>query len=473
MDISSSFLNRIKRKRILVVGDLILDCSIKCKASGISAEIPIATYKELSIDYTLGGAANVALNLRRAGQDVSLCSVIGNDEHGRLARTKLMQNQVDESFIFVDDNRRTTVKRRYYTEQNIQVFRVDNEDDFDITADIEFNLMSKLSEVIEEYDLIVISDYLKGCLSKKLTSSIIKIAHDKNIEVLVDPKDPDYSKYKYCDYLKPNKKELSMMLKKTQLRDIDIIEGCKYICEQNHNRYIIVTLGADGIMLCDKDGLITKVDATQKHIIDVCGAGDTVAAYLAVALASKLSSEEAVALANNAAGVKVLKFGTSPVYIGELLTSKIIDTSFLPILKKSLVNTKIVFTNGCYDLLHVGHVQSLIKAKSMGDVLIVGINTDDSVKRLKGETRPIIKLESRMRMLEALACVDYIVPFDDDTPLDIVKQLIPNIIVKGADYKDKCVVGAEIVLENGGQVCFVDMLDGFSTTEIVKTIKYE
>ncbi len=471
MNITNKMLSSIKKKQILVVGDLILDCHINGTISGLSAEAPIVTYKEKAKKYSLGGAANVAMNLKCANQDVSLCSVVGSDYYGEIARQHLIEEQIDESLIFIDNTRKTTVKKRYYTENNIQIFRADDEDIFDISKELEENIIVKLTEVIDRFDLIILSDYLKGYLSRNLVKSIVNIAHHYGITVLVDPKDSDFSKYEFCDILKPNKKELSMMLKKATMTEQDIIEGCKYICFQNQHSYVIVTLGAEGMMICNSKGCLLKVDAERKNIVDVCGAGDTVAAYLGTALASDMSPEDAVVLANHAAGIKVSKLGANPVALGELFISKVVSYGDLPILAKALSDKKTVFTNGCFDLLHVGHVASLAAAKDMGDVLIVAINTDESIKRLKGDTRPFVCLQNRIKMLEALSCVDYIVPFDEDTPINIIKALIPHILVKGSDYIDKEVVGADFVKAHGGELRFVDMVEGISTTIIAEGIQ--
>ena len=231
-------------------------------------------------------------------------------------------------------------------------------------------------------------------------------------------------------------------------------------------------MGADGMFLYEKYGKTIKLEALKPNIVvDVSVAGDTAIAYLTIGIVSGMSVEETLVLANAASGKKVTKRGAVPVNYIELLSfSKRIERNQVSLLRKALLNKRIVFTNGCFDLLHAGHIYNLSRAKSFGDVLVVGINSDESVKRLKGENRPIISLVDRIQMLEALSCVDYIIPFTDDTPIEIIKTLMPQVLVKGEEYKTKTVVGADYVIANGGEVKFIEMYKGFSTSDIVKRI---
>ncbi len=469
----SDIINKVKSSRILVIGDLILDCMIKGDVSGLSAEAPIVTFKEKSRVRTLGGAANVALNLKYADQNVSLCSIVGADSNGKLALELLDKESIDRTLVVTDEQRKTTMKKRYYTEQNSQLFRSDNEDQFDMSFEIETYLLSRLDECINKYDIIVLSDYSKGVLTRSFIARIVEIAHTHDIKVVVDPKDSDYSKYINCDILKPNKKELTMMLKCSNLTYDDILHGCESICSINNHEMMIVTLGAEGMFFYCKNGKHFKINSLSTSVVDVTGAGDTVAAYIALAIASNIPIEETLFLASAAASCKLKKTGASPVGIGELFDSKIIDVQFLSMLSKALLGKRVVFTNGCFDLLHIGHISCLQQAKAMGDVLVVGINSDTSVKRLKGQDRPIVTLDNRMKMLEALSCVDYIVPFDDDTPINLIEKLIPTVLVKGADYKGKEVVGESLVVAHGGTVHLVELVQGASTSLIVESIKTE
>lgn len=465
-------ISKIKRNKVLVVGDVILDCSVDGEISGLSAEAPIMTFREHQVSYTLGGAANVALNLKNANQDVILVSVVGDDNNSETIKDLLHKAGISSNGLVIDSTRKTTIKKRFYTKLKEQIFRSDNEDRFEIDSKIENLLVGKIAECLACVDIIVLSDYLKGCLTRNLIDNIVQMAHQKGIKVVVDPKDVDFSKYANCDVLKPNQKELAMMINKSSLDFRDIATGSKRICEENHHDMVVVTLGAEGMFLYESCGKTIKLEAIKTNVVDVSGAGDTAVAYLAAGIASGMSFEEALILANVAAGKKVTKYGAVPVNYIELLSlSKRLEIEQIALLRKALINQKVVFTNGCFDLLHAGHIYSLTQAKTFGDVLVVGINSDESVKRLKGDARPVIPLEERIQMLEALSCVDYIIPFDDDTPLDVIKALIPNVLVKGADYRNKIVVGSECVIENGGEVKYIEMYNGFSTSDIVKKIK--
>jgi len=463
---------KIKRNRILVIGDVILDYSINGEISGLSAEAPIMTFREHDSRYALGGAANVALNLKYANQDVVLLSVVGADNNAETVKALLHEEDLLLDGIIIDSKRKTTIKKRFYTKHNQQIFRSDLEDLFDICGDIEEALISKISEYITSVDLVVLSDYSKGTLTRSLINKTVEIAHENGKKVVVDPKDSDFTKYAYCDILKPNKKELAAMVNKNSMSFEDIIVGSKVICEKNNHETIVVTLGEDGMFCCCNNGESFKLDANKVDCLDVSGAGDTAISYLAVGIASGMNLQESLVLANAAAGRKVTKKGAVPVnYIELLYPSKRIEIEQIGLLRQALTDKKIVFTNGCFDLLHAGHIYSLTKSKALGNVLVVGVNSDESVKRLKGETRPVIPLEERIQMLEALSCVDYIIPFDDDTPLEIIEALKPSILVKGSDYKDKIVVGTDIVKANGGEVKYIEMYKGLSTSDIVKRIK--
>jgi len=468
----NGIINKIRKSRVLVIGDAILDCSVDGDISGLSAEAPIMTFRERQISYTLGGAANVALNLKCANQDVVLASVIGDDDNGKILAELLEKQGVSTGGIVVDSKRKTTIKKRFYTSQKEQIFRSDSEDRFEINGEIENAIVQRVSDCIDSIDIIVLSDYLKGCLPRSLVKRVVALARKRGVLVAVDPKDADFTKYYDCDVLKPNKKELAMMVNKSACTLEDVIEGCKRICRENRHKMVVVTLGAKGMYACTEKGEEYRIDGIKVPTVDVSGAGDTAISYLAVGLASGMRFEEALILANAAAGKKVTKNGAVPVYRTELLClSKRIEKGQLPLLRELLKDKRVVFTNGCFDLLHAGHIYSLTQAKAMGDVLVVGLNSDSSVRRLKGDSRPLIPMEERICTLEALSCVDYVIPFDEDTPIEIIEALMPQVLVKGTDYKDKPIVGADLVKANGGEIKLIEMYKGFSTTELVNKIK--
>ncbi len=465
-------LKQIKQNKVLVVGDIMLDCTVAGEVTGISAEAPVLTFREGQICFAPGGAGNVALNLVSAKQTVKIVAVIGNDENGKLVLDLLHKAGVSTEGIVVDNQRKTTIKKRYYTCIHQQLFRADSEDICDISQQTQSIVMQKISEAIADVDIVVLSDYLKGCLTAGLISEIVELAHQNGKTVIVDPKDAVYCKYKNCDIIKPNQKELALMTGKMLQTNQDILDACRQLCLNNGHKVVVATLGNKGMALYCCSGEKYVIDAVECSCVDVVGAGDTAVAYLAVGVASGLSLLQSLTIANNAGAKKVVQNGTVPVNYLQLGTcTKRVERDKTGILKQILAGKKVVFTNGCFDILHAGHVSGLQQAKSFGDVLVVGINSDGSVQRLKGKGRPIVKLDDRIKMLEALSCVDYIIPFDEDTPLTTISDIVPQILVKGEEYRHKNVVGADIVLKNGGEVRFVDMYGGYSTSSIINSIK--
>ena len=468
----NNIINKITSNRVLVIGDAILDCRIDGEVSGLSAEAPIVTFRERKVSYALGGATNVALNLKNAKQSVTLISVVGSDDNGQRIKSMLDEQGISSDGLVVDLDRVTTTKKRYCLEQSGQIFRSDVEDRFDISEQIEAVLVEKISQSMADADIVVLSDYLKGCLTRSLVRKVVDLAHARGLKVVVDPKDSDYTKYANCDVIKPNKKELALMMNKNSLSKEDVFDGCWKLCHDNGHQLVVTTLGAEGMFAYQSNGEHFQIDAEKTDVVDVVGAGDTAISYLCVGIASQMTLQEAVLLANKASGNKVSQHGTVAVKYADLAEfDKRVELSEIALLREFLHDKKVVFTNGCFDLLHSGHVSCLTQAKSFGDVLVVGINSDDSVARLKGSDRPIIKLEERIRMLEALSCVDYVIPFYNDTPIEVIAQLVPQVLVKGSEYVNKTVVGADIVQQNGGEVRFVDMYNDLSTSEIVKKIK--
>lgn len=474
MNTINDIIKRIQKKSILIIGDAMLDCNVYGVTARMSAEAPIPIFNETSREYHLGGAANVAANLIAMGHKAAVCSVIGADESASLIKSELAALGANISMLVYDTNRKTTLKKRYYTGEHIQLFRADIEDTNEISKELEDSLLRLISESIHKFDGILFSDYLKGVLTPTLVKKIIAIAKEHNIITLADPKSSDFSKYCGCDYLKPNKKEFSMMTKCEDLTTESIIEYGRKIAKENSNKWIVVTLGQGGMIGVPKEDGEKPfyTPAIKASATDVCGAGDTVAAYLTGALVSGVGAEAAILLANEAGGRKVQKKGTVPVGLYELISynSKIIRGEDLADLRKKYTDRKIVFTNGCFDLLHNGHISTLKKAKEFGDILVVGINSDDSVRALKGESRPIISLPQRISLLEAIMCVDFIVAFSELTPIKLIESLLPDVLVKGADYKNKEIVGADVVVKNGGSVELVQYEENISTTSLIKRI---
>lgn len=461
----------LQRKKIIVVGDVILDRYKTGEAARISPEAPIPVFREESVLDRLGGAGNVALNLCSCGQDVALFSAVGADDAGRTVKRLLEEGQIEAHLTF-DASRKTTVKQRYCTPEGVQVFRADSEDDCFLRAQTEKKLLSEVKKAIPLCDLVVLSDYAKGVLSAGVISAIISGAHRCGKKVIVDPKRAPFEKYRDCDVIKPNTNEFLLMTGQSAIGEDTLTEDCSSLCRRYHFGGIVVTRGKDGMFYLQDEHVFGSIPAKKVEAKDVSGAGDTALAYLSAAIASGLSLGEAAKIANRASALKVAKKGAVPVSIFELehAENKIVLPQEIPALKQCLQGKRAVFTNGCFDLLHAGHLRSLQLAADLGDVLVVGVNTDASVRNIKGEGRPVVCLAQRLEMLSALACVDYLIPFDADTPLDIIRALMPDVLAKGSDYRDKIVVGADLVEGNGGRVEFIPLVEGISTTELIRRI---
>lgn len=462
-----------KTPRILVIGDIMVDHYIWGSCNRISPEAPVQVVNVKSENNRLGGACNVGANLSALGAKVSLCGIIGDDSLGKWLASDLDRLGIDISCI-IPTNRPTTQKSRILISHQ-QVLRVDREDSAPITAQLEDELYELLEHKLHNFDAIILSDYAKGLLTTSLTQRIITLARSLHKPVLVDPKGSDYTKYKNATLLTPNKLEASLA---TQTRITDdtslkiAMDKLKSLCNLD---ICLVTLSEDGIaILCD--GRLVKSPTIAKEVYDVTGAGDTVIAALAFGLSNGLDIFQASDFANAAAAVVIGKIGSATASLSEIISflhngayadSKIITRSDVQALLPALSEKKIVFTNGCFDILHAGHVSYLQKARELGDLLIVGLNSDESLRRLKGSSRPIITQDDRATVLAALECVDFVIIFEEDTPYELVKLIAPSILVKGADYRDKEVVGSEFAKE----VKLIEFVQGRSSTSIIEKIR--
>ena len=469
--------------KILVVGDLMLDVYIRGNVNRISPEAPVPVFliERQNREYVLGGAANVALNIRAAGAKADVFGMVGNDESGKLIIDMLHEGQVGTTGI-VCGNKPTTQKIRYLGQNNQQVLRVDIEE----TTEIEYAECSKnLDDIIDgikKYQAVVFSDYNKGFLVQQICKKIIDACNRNGIPVLVDLKDKRFEKYSGATVLKPNKRELHELTDLCVNTIDQIEEAAVMLCKSARSKYVLTTLGAEGMLLVNDARKLQYEKTRAREVYDVTGAGDTTIAYLACELANGTDMHKAVRIANAAAGIQVSKLGTSVVYrdelrmieegefssCGELLC---VSEQIKQIKAKKNRGQKIVFTNGCFDILHYGHVKYLQEAKAMGDVLVVGINSDDSVKRLKGKERPINSLADRIRVLSALDCVDYVLQFEEDTPINLINMIIPDVLVKGGDYNREEIVGYNEVIQNGGRVEILNYLEGKSTTNLIKKMR--
>ncbi|EGK8010226.1 D-glycero-beta-D-manno-heptose-7-phosphate kinase [Campylobacter sp. IFREMER_LSEM_CL2127] len=446
-----------KKPKILVVGDFMVDHYIWCDCTRISPEAPVMVMKSQKEDKRLGGAGNVYANLKSLGAEVFALGLVGDDESGRFLKENL------NAKLLVEKDRKTPLKSRVLSYSQ-QVLRLDDENDFD--TKLEDEIIQEYKKIAKDYDAIVLSDYAKGILTSKVTKALIEHANTLNLPILIDPKGSDFSKYQNATLLTPNKKEAIQALGVEKINNLE--KALKKLKDDLNLAYSIITLSEEGIALFDEK--LHIIPAKALEVYDVTGAGDSVIAMLAYALALKVDIVKACELANDAAAVVVAKVGSVSVSLEEIKNLK--KASFEDKIKskeelvKLLQDQKVVFTNGCFDIMHYGHIKYLEKAKKLGDILVVGLNSDESVKRLKGNSRPINLEFQRACMLASMYFVDYVVIFNEDTPYELIEFLKPDVLVKGADYKDKEVVGSNLVKK----VELIDFEDGFSTTNIINRI---
>ena len=466
-----------KKPNILVIGDLMIDHYLWGSCDRISPEAPVQVVNVKKESSVLGGAGNVINNLVTLGSVVDVISVIGNDSVANELKSLLEKIDVPTSNLVVENNRKTSKKSRLIASQQ-QVLRYDMESIDDINENSHKQIIQTLEKNIDKYSSIILSDYGKGVLTTNLTKEIIKIANKNNIKVLVDPKGKDYSKYKGSYTLTPNKKE-AMEATNIDIKDENsLIEALKSLKTQCELEVSLITLSEQGIAIFDDE--LTIKPTVAREVYDVTGAGDTVIASIAFALGNNLDIKDAIYFANLAAGVVVGKIGSATTTLDEIYeyeyslhksnsTSHIKTFDEIKTLASKLHSQgkKIVFTNGCFDILHVGHVKYLEVAKSYGDVLILGLNADSSVKKLKGPTRPINTQDDRAYILASLESVDYVVIFEEETPYELIKLIKPHVLVKGGDYEGKEVVGQDIADE----LKLVQFVDGKSTTNTIKRIQ--
>lgn len=471
-------LDGLGRPRILIVGDLMLDRYVKGEVNRISPEAPIPVLAVKGAEERLGGAGNVAANLRAMEAEVEVCGVIGDDGWGTAVRDMLEECGADAGALVIDRTRRTIEKTRLVSGVQ-QMLRVDYEDSGPVGDEAHAAVLRAVEARVPQVSAVVLSDYGKGVLTQEVIGRTIELARAAGVPVLVDPKGTDYGRYRGATLVTPNRKEAEQALGR-KLSTLDEVEaGARELTELADLDLCLITLGADGIFFRERSGTSGHAPAKAHAVFDVTGAGDTVIAHLALHLGDGTDVKTAVELANHAAGIVVGRLGTNAVTRAEL-RARLRDTFTRqgkvlvgPELEVALeawrkAGRRIVFTNGCFDILHVGHVQYLRDAKAYGDVLIVGVNDDASVRRLKGPTRPVNPVEDRMGVLAALEMVDAVCSFGEDTPKEIIERITPNVLVKGEDWRDKGVVGREWVEAHGGVVHLAKLVPGRSTTNILE-----
>ncbi|HEX6813947.1 MAG TPA: D-glycero-beta-D-manno-heptose 1-phosphate adenylyltransferase [Planctomycetota bacterium] len=477
----ATILEGLPTTRILVVGDLILDRYADGKASRVSPEAPVLVFDFDSERYLLGGACNVAANLRELGAATSVLGVIGDDEAGSRLRSLLAGAGIDTQALVVDDTRPTTRKTRYVA-KTLQVLRVDEESRLPVGGDAERALLALLQQRPFPWKSVLLSDYGKGVLTPKVIAAAIAAARSQGGVTVVDPKGTDYSIYRGVDLLTPNREEAEAATGIKIKRTEDMHKVAQRLREITGTRTAVITLGKDGIFFEKEDGSHRIIPTEARQVFDVTGAGDTVVAALTYCRACGVSLEDSLRLANLAAGITVAKLGTwapsrreilallgeTPAESGKILThEQAVEVGN----RMRAEGRRLVFTNGCFDILHPGHCDYLQKARAYGDALMVGVNTDASVQRQnKAPGRPINDLEARCLVLAALQAVDHVVAFDEDTPKALIEAITPQVLCKGEDWRDKGVVGREWVEAHGGQVVLVPLVPGCSTTNVIEKI---
>jgi D-beta-D-heptose 7-phosphate kinase / D-beta-D-heptose 1-phosphate adenosyltransferase len=465
-----------KHPRILVLGDLMIDHYLWGSCERISPEAPVQVINVNSDTLLLGGAGNVVKNLHMLGAKVDLISVIGNCETSKELKVLLKNIGVSTKYLTIQNDRITSKKNRIIASQQ-QVIRYDRESSEDINLKSQNNIIKTFTSIVQKYEVILLSDYGKGLFTYDLTQSLIRIANKYSKRVLIDPKGDNYLKYKGAYTLTPNKKE-AMEASQINIKDeaslLDSIIKLKSKCDLDVS---LVTLSENGVAVYDDKFRIHST--TAKEVFDVTGAGDTVLASLGFSIACGLKIDQAVKFSNLAAGVVVGKIGSATASLKEIIeydssinkssSDKHIKTfeEIIPLISDlKLRNKKIVFTNGCFDLIHAGHVSFLESAKSFGDILILGLNSDRSVTALKGKDRPINCQDDRAFILAAFEVVDYVVIFNENTPYNLIEAIKPHILVKGGDYSGKEVVGQDIADE----LKLVEFVDGKSSTKTIEKI---
>jgi D-beta-D-heptose 7-phosphate kinase/D-beta-D-heptose 1-phosphate adenosyltransferase len=466
--------------KILVVGDIMLDRYIHGEVERISPEAPVPVLRHAQRYERAGGAANVAMNLAGLGCQAILSGFWGSDtEQGEL---QAMLERVGVDTVGVVTSSLPTISKTRIVGRTQQLLRLDIESR-DIPPEAEMDrLTERATSLVDKVHAIVLSDYAKGALSHRLCESVIRAARDKGVPVLADPKTPDFSKYSGATSVCPNLGELSLATGIPWHQTDALLDAGQRQVDQHGFQFLTVTMSERGIGVLWPDHRYHS-PARAREVFDVSGAGDTVIATIAASLAGGLKVETAIDLANLAAGIVVGKMGTVPIAQHELIAELTPSTNLTAddkILDRERISKRvaewrasgetIVFTNGCFDLLHVGHITLLEDCRRFGTKLVLGLNADASVCRLKGPTRPIVGERERARVMAALASVDAVVLFEEDTPLDLIRTLKPNVLVKGGDYTIDTVVGHEEVLAFGGRVEIVPTVEGFSTTNIVRKL---
>ena len=484
-----SHLKHLTNHQIIVVGDVMLDRYIWGEVSRISPEAPVPVVRVAQKTEAIGGAGNVAANLAGLSCTAVLIGIRGDDEDGAILENLCRESRIETAFL-LDKQRATTTKTRIMARQQ-QLFRLDNEVTSALSETAKKELFAIIEDKIPLAEAVILSDYGKGILQTPgLCQEIIALCKKYRIPSLIDPKGKDWERYTGATCITPNTSELETISETAVDHDEHILGDTVTRIKRRYKvKCLVMTRGPKGMCVVDSDDPPEFLQTQAREVFDVSGAGDTVIATLACGIAGGLTFIKAAGLANMAAGIVVGKVGTQPISFTEMELSTNLNhqqgTGQRPAETKldSIQSARtridawksqgetVVFTNGCFDLLHPGHVDLLRKSRALGKRLVVGLNSDDSVTRLKGPTRPILSQGDRSAMLSALSCVDLVVIFSEDTPLELLSALKPDILVKGSDYKPEDVVGKDLVESYGGKIALIPLVEGYSTTGIEKRIK--
>lgn len=474
-------LDRFDGARVLVVGDIMLDRFMYGTVDRISPEAPIPVFTQQREERMLGGAGNVVRNLLSLGAEATFISVIGDDAVGNQL-TALVGSEKRLLPYLISERGRISAKKTRYVAASQQLLRSDHESKSDIRPETAAKLLDVALSEIPRQQAVILSDYGKGTLTADVIQSIITAARAADVPVFVDPKRRDVSVYHRATVLSPNAKELAAAVGVDGFANEEaLVASAQSLASANQFNYVLATRGEKGMALVDAEGLLLHVDAEAHEVFDVSGAGDTVIATLALSYAAGAPMKEAVQLANLAAGVAVGRLGTATVYRTDITSALYahravaLQKKVLPLAHAAAVvenwkreGLSVGFTNGCFDIMHAGHISLMVDAASRCDRLVVGLNTDASVRGLKGPSRPVNQELDRANVLAALSMVSAVVLFDDETPLHLIETLQPGVLMKGADYTKEQVVGWEMVEAYGGRVELIPLKQGYSTTGMIE-----
>lgn len=483
---------RLGQPRVLVVGDLMLDRYVWGDAERISQEAPVILLRADKREERLGGGSSVATMLRALGARVAIAGIVGNDHDAGRIRQLLTDLDIDHEAVLTDVHRPSTVKERYIGRAQHrhpqQMIRVDYEDRQPVQGALETQLSQAIAAQVRKADIVLISDYDKGVCTTRIMASAVASAREQGIRVVADPiRGGDYAKYRGCSAITPNRLEAGLATGRALNTHDEIAAAAQQLRDELQLEAAIITLDKDGMALQPRGGALKLFPTRPRQVYDITGAGDMVMSVLGMALAAGADYEQAIQLANIAGGLEVEKIGVAVVTRDEILRDlmqtpasaaapaggKIVGMEALlrELAPRRRLGQKIVFTNGCFDVLHAGHVQYLNEARAQGDVLVVGLNSDASVRGLKGANRPVQPQTARSVVLAALQAVDFVTVFDDATPLQLIEAIRPDVLVKGADYRKDEVVGAEFVESRGGRVHLAELHEGHSTTTLLEKMR--